>query len=194
MFARTNSAVILADERYEIKFVSSSFAADSELRRLVCEGALLTTSLRERLRGLNIQRLDPGSPHVIPLDERRVVHCSRLIGSEGDLYMLVVEAKQNIDALALASARFSLTRRETAVLELVLEGANARAIAETLEISEHTVHAYVKRLVAKTDARNRSSMIAAILDWDGSAAPRRHSGKEQRANRPPSTDSLPGAS
>lgn len=167
MFAITSSAVILADEQYEVKYVSSSLAADSELRRLVCEGPRLSASLREHLRGLSIHRLDPET-HFVPLDEQRVVHCSRLIGSGGDLYMLVVDAKRNIDALTLASAKFSLTRRETAVLELVLEGANARAIAEALQISEHTVHAYMKRLVAKTGARNRASMLAAILNWDRS--------------------------
>ena len=131
---------------------------------------------------------------MIPLDEQRVVHCSRLIGSNSDLYMLVVERKRSINALALASARFSLTRRETAVLELVLEGANARAIAATLEISEHTVHAYMKRLIVKTEARNRASMVAAILDWSRSGAPHRPAVKEEASDRRPSADSLPGAS
>ncbi len=179
MLARAHSAIILTDEQYEVKFVSRSCASDTVLRSLVCEGALLSTTLQERLRGLNLQRLDPGNPHVVPLDDRRIIHCSSLIGSGSDLFMLVVEAKRNIDALTLASAKFSLTRRETAVLELVLEGANARAIAEALEISEHTVHAYMKRLVAKTDTRNRASMVAAALNWDRSHRPHRRAAEEK---------------
>lgn len=166
-----SAAVIITDDRYAVKFLSQRLAADDSLRRLLCEGEQLASGLRELLTRLGIVARNLSGSRAVPLDEQRIIHCSRLLGPAGDLIMLTVETDRNLDALNRAAVRFSLTRRETAVLALVLEGAKARQIAEALIISEHTVHGYMKRLIAKTNARNRAAMVALVLDWDRSHQP-----------------------
>jgi DNA-binding CsgD family transcriptional regulator len=51
---------------------------------------------------------------------------------------------------------------------LILEGASATETAETLKIAETTVQGYYKRLLSKTNSRNRPAMVANVLDWRGS--------------------------
>ena len=81
------------------------------------------------------------------------------------MFVLTVEEDANRKSLSRAVRRYQLTRRETAVLTLILDGLNASEIGGSLTISENTVQGYFKRLLAKTGSRNRVSMVAKILDW-----------------------------
>jgi DNA-binding NarL/FixJ family response regulator len=61
---------------------------------------------------------------------------------------------------ATVAGRWGLTPRQTAVLELVAQGASNRAVAEQLGCSEKTVELHVSALLAKTGCASRSQLIA----------------------------------
>ena len=61
------------------------------------------------------------------------------------------------------------TRRERAVLELLLQGATNRTIASQLVISEGTVKKHVSNICGKLNAKNRSQAIAIIFSWQDEA-------------------------
>jgi DNA-binding NarL/FixJ family response regulator len=67
--------------------------------------------------------------------------------------------------LKSAQRRFRLTSREVEVLELILRGYDAKAIASVLYIAETTVREHFKHLSSKIKAKNRAEMVARALDW-----------------------------
>lgn len=97
----------------------------------------------------------------------------RVIALDGDTqsYMAVmIEQIRHRDSLSQAAKGYSLSPRETEVLSLILEGASAPEIASMLCLAESTVQSYFKHLLSKTNSRNRPSMVAKVLGWDGLSA------------------------
>jgi DNA-binding CsgD family transcriptional regulator len=86
--------------------------------------------------------------------------------AKADLFALVLEPFRNRDSVRVAARRYSLTKREHEILTLILEGAIAQEIAAALHISENTVQGYFKRLLKKTNSRNRAAMVANVLEWN----------------------------
>ena len=109
---------------------------------------------------------DRCSSLLVRVGEDAMVRLWPLVSAEKQLVALVIEGDRSGDRINDAVARFGLTRRQTDVLKLTLEGANAGQIARMLNISEYTAQGYVKALLAKTGCRNRASMVAEVLDWD----------------------------
>jgi len=89
-----------------------------------------------------------------------------LARGDSRFFVLTIESLRNHDELSDAVRRFSLTRREGEVLLLIMQGLNAAEIADALYLAEGTVQSYYKRLLKKTNARNRVAMVAAVLGWD----------------------------
>jgi len=79
-----------------------------------------------------------------------------------------VEHFRGGDSLSRATRKYQLTPREIEVLAMILEGASAAETANALKIAETTVQGYYKRLLSKTQSRNRPAMVANVLDWGGS--------------------------
>ncbi|GIU25359.1 response regulator transcription factor [Shewanella sp. MBTL60-007] len=52
-----------------------------------------------------------------------------------------------------------LTKREKTIIQLVSSGARNKEIANTLNISEHTVKAHISSIFRKTQARNRVELL-----------------------------------
>lgn len=75
-------------------------------------------------------------------------------------HMVAAEAAQSI-ANHLGSE--SLTLRELSVLRLVAEGKSNRDIAQALNISEDTVKARMKSLMAKLDAEDRTHAVTIAI-------------------------------
>ena len=57
----------------------------------------------------------------------------------------------------------ALTRRETEVLALVVDGLTNKEIAVRLGVSEETVKVHIRHLLAKLDARSRTHAVALAL-------------------------------
>ena len=55
-----------------------------------------------------------------------------------------------------------LTPRETELLDLLADGADTRAVAAAMFLSEHTVQDHLKSIFAKTGARNRRTLLARV--------------------------------
>lgn len=94
-------------------------------------------------------------------------------GATGKMYALLIEHDRNAECIASAVRRYHLTNRQTEVLLLAIEGANASEIAQALNISEFTAQGYIKALLVKTDSRNRTAMVAKILEWPTSHSKQR---------------------
>ncbi len=156
---------VVTDPHGRVRYASADPSGESDLARIMANSDTLQPEVETFLRGI------AGSNALPPLrttflDEEHVLRAARLVGSGGTMFVLTVELDRNRESLSRAARRHLLTRRETSVLKLILDGLSTGEIAETLGISEHTVQGYFKRLLSKTGARNRVSMVARILDWE----------------------------
>ncbi|MGZ6246255.1 MAG: helix-turn-helix transcriptional regulator [Vulcanimicrobiaceae bacterium] len=102
---------------------------------------------------------------VVASVHKLIVRVGSLDGPSGSMIAVFLEEHARREDLATVARRYSLTRRETQVLTLLLDGLNAREIAERLCIAEVTVSDYFKSLLRKTQAKNRSDMLARVLGW-----------------------------
>jgi DNA-binding CsgD family transcriptional regulator len=152
-------------------FFDSIDSHEHDLRMLLSDDrSKLRSNVADVTRSLIDHCLHSGERHsrIAFLDAQRSVRVTRLNGT-GDcpLFALQLEFFRGGDSLSRAARKFMLTRREIDVLAMVLEGANATEIAQALKIAETTVQGYYKRLLSKTQSRNRPAMVANVLGWDG---------------------------
>jgi DNA-binding CsgD family transcriptional regulator len=84
-------------------------------------------------------------------------------GSAGPHICVFAEPFQSRDALREASRRYQITRRETEVLTLLVQGSATTEIAAALSIQESTVQDHIKNIAAKTNSRNRTEIVAKVL-------------------------------
>jgi len=59
----------------------------------------------------------------------------------------------------------AITARESDVVRLVMTGRSVKEIASALSVAECTIQDHIKNVLAKTNARNRSQMIATLLGF-----------------------------
>jgi DNA-binding CsgD family transcriptional regulator len=161
-------SVVVVDSRCRIRYASEGGQGDTDLERIIINRVRLQPDVEAYVRGLAAaDRVAPTSPvRFSLLDDFRILRAVRVIGDGSTMFILSIEEDRNRSSLLRAARRHELTRRETEVLGLILDGSSASEIADALAISEHTVHGYYKRLLYKTGARNRVSMVAGILDWN----------------------------
>jgi len=168
-FVEMNSAVTspsfaVVDAACRIKYISGGNGASGDLERIVVNSTELQPEVEAFLR--EYESSDAAAPvRTAYLADERLLRVARLVGEGGTMFVLSVEEDPNRKNLSRAVRRHQLTRRETAVLTLILDGLQSSEIAQALTISENTVQGYFKRLLAKTGSRNRVSMIAKVLDW-----------------------------
>jgi DNA-binding CsgD family transcriptional regulator len=89
---------------------------------------------------------------ILPLD-----------GSTTAAYAVLVERFKMRGNLRAVAARYALSKREHEALALVVKGARNSEIASRLQISHSTAIFHVKRLMAKTGARNRAELVAKVV-------------------------------
>ena len=168
MISNAAPSFVVVDARCRIRYASEGGKGDTDLERIIVNRAKLQPDVEGFVRGLTAADGDePASPVRFGfLDDFRILRVARVIGYEGTMFILSIEEDRNRNGLMRAARRHELTRRETEVLGLILDGSSAGEIAKALAISEHTVQGYFKRLLYKTGARNRVSMVAGILDWN----------------------------
>jgi DNA-binding CsgD family transcriptional regulator len=78
----------------------------------------------------------------------------------GDDIAVSIERASPTERLDLFRRAAGLTARETELLELVATGADTRAIAEQMFLSEHTVQDHLKAIFAKTATTSRRDLLA----------------------------------
>ena len=160
-------AFVVVDARCRIRYVSSEGASrEEDLKWILASRHKLQADVESFVRCIAEEAGSGSSVRVGVMRENRLLRAARVVGGDGAMFILSVEDDRNSNSLLRAARRHQLTRRETEVLSLILDGASAGEIAEMLALSEHTVQGYFKRLLFKTGARNRVSMVASIFDWD----------------------------
>jgi DNA-binding CsgD family transcriptional regulator len=91
------------------------------------------------------------------------VHASRLDGTDGGRFAVVVEHCAPRATVPIRLAAYGLSRREAEVARLVLRGASTRAIAAGLHISPHTVQDHLKNVFDKLGVRSRRDLVGLML-------------------------------
>ncbi len=86
-----------------------------------------------------------------------------LTGSNDQRYVVLVERFKMRASLRAVAARYALSNREHEALALLVRGARNSEIASRLQISPSTAIFHVKRLMAKTGARNRTELVAKVV-------------------------------
>jgi DNA-binding CsgD family transcriptional regulator len=77
---------------------------------------------------------------------------------------LALQTDSPVKRLAYIAA-FSLTKRESDVLDGLLRGVKSASLAEELQISGLTVKFHLKNILQKTGAENRRKLLAAYAAW-----------------------------
>ena len=104
-------------------------------------------------------------------EPRRAVELARAAAAEArrlDMPGLLRSADAFLaDAIARAHAEDPLSQREREVAELVAQALSNREVARRLVLSERTVEAHVRRILAKTGHTSRAELIRWILTRQG---------------------------
>lgn len=171
---RTDPPLIVIDKHCNVLFYSELSEVDAsgepfcEDGRLAPKLATIAAHLLRRLDGgsksSSVSFATPAAPWFVRL--RSLVVTRALYETSGDCFAITIETLRNRNQLSEARRRFSLTRRESEVLFEILRGASPAEIATHLNLAEGTVQGYCKRLLQRTNARNRAAMIALVLGWE----------------------------
>jgi len=72
--------------------------------------------------------------------------------------------RYTISRSKINTTRLHLSPREQEIVRLIAQGLPNKTIAAVLDISQHTVATYIKRLFSKLDVCSRAQMIARVMD------------------------------
>lgn len=151
---RGRPRIVILDERFDVAMADAHAGHSIEVFRAVAR--------RIVERGADAEEIEVSG-------ERYVVHVTRLTGSEGHRYAMLIERRGTRRPLMDAYDRFGLSGREAEVLALIIDGAANREIAETLCITESTVQDHVRSVCAKAGVRGRGALLARVFDVRGEA-------------------------
>ncbi len=134
--------------------------------------ALLEDTVRELTQAWSSDpsQQQAGVAHPVPF---LVVRTQPMSGPTGLFVGVHVDRFRPTNSLTGAAARYHISPREVQVLALLLDGSHLDRIAEQLHITSSTVQDHIKRMLDKTESRNRSELIARVLGWESTpSAPR----------------------
>ncbi len=122
-----------------------------------------------RLR--NLEQLDRPLADLMPRVRVRLgsgqwlsVQASRLHGEVGERIAVILEPASQREIAPLIVSAYGLTRRESEVAGLILQGLSTKEIAASLVISPGTVNEHVKAIFAKTGVHSRRELVGRVYD------------------------------
>lgn len=92
-----------------------------------------------------------------------VVHGAALHGGAAGQRVVVIDNVAPPELAAVIVRAYGFSRRERQVAELVLHGLPTKQVAQTLELSPHTVTDYLRSLFDKVGVRSRRELAARLL-------------------------------
>jgi DNA-binding CsgD family transcriptional regulator len=138
-----------------------------ELGSMRSSEPLLTGKIRANLMS---RQLSGESPFVTEFRSgRRHYFCRTfLVGSHAkdplpSIAVLLERGPSGLVSLSKVSQQFNLTQREREVMEYLLQGLNSNAIANRMNISPHTVKAFLRLIMIKTGVSSRSAVMGKII-------------------------------
>jgi DNA-binding CsgD family transcriptional regulator len=84
-------------------------------------------------------------------------------GQVGGSIVVTIEESSAAERLDVFSRAFGLTAREHELLALLATGSDTRGLARQMSLSEHTVQDHLKSIFAKTNARDRVTVLSRAL-------------------------------
>jgi DNA-binding CsgD family transcriptional regulator len=75
---------------------------------------------------------------------------------------VTIELTSPAERRSLYARAHGLTQRECELVDLLVDGADTRAIADAMAVSEYTVQDHLKAIFAKTGARNRRTLVSRV--------------------------------
>ncbi|HEY8313454.1 MAG TPA: LuxR C-terminal-related transcriptional regulator [Candidatus Baltobacteraceae bacterium] len=124
--------------------------------------AFIEQTVRELIQRKIEDRVDGSVMSVAP-NGSIVVRAIWLCGPSASSIAVLVERLQTRDHINSLAKFYSLSGREREVLALVVRGARNNEIAEKLFIAHSTAIFHVKRLLEKTNSRNRTELVAKVI-------------------------------
>jgi DNA-binding CsgD family transcriptional regulator len=163
---RAAPAVFVVDQRLRVRH----FREDPTERRKDCTfqpksrrlPELVERTVRELLGRARTGKSNAGVLTAVP-NGSVLVRVVPLDGGASPLYAVLVERFRIRASLRAVAARYALSKREHEALALVVKGAKNVEIASRLQIAPSTAIFHVKRLMAKTGARNRAELVAKVV-------------------------------
>ena len=125
---------------------------------------LIKDAVRELTLGWTSDPRTQKSGLAMPLSHL-VVRAVPLRGPAGFRIGVFVQHYRGRNTLEWAQRYFALSKREIEILTLILSGRDGKRIAKALNIAESTVDDHIKRMLLKTEARNRTEMVSRVLGW-----------------------------
>jgi DNA-binding CsgD family transcriptional regulator len=110
--------------------------------------------------------LKTGVAHPVPF---LVVRTQPMSGPAGLFIGVRIDRFKPPRSLRGPAARFHISPRELEVLAMLLDGEKLEEISRKLHIAPSTVQHHVSSMVAKTESRNRTELIARVLGWENTA-------------------------
>lgn len=163
---RSAPAVFVVDEFLNVLY----FREDPNERRTDCrlpkDAASLPPLVERTVVALLRRTLGDGSVAGVlsaAPNASIVVRVVPLGGRQGAAYAIIVERFRLRRQLHILAQRFGLSVRERQVLDLLAKGAKNAEIARTLNIAESTAIFHVKRLLTKTNSRNRTELVSKVV-------------------------------
>jgi DNA-binding CsgD family transcriptional regulator len=83
--------------------------------------------------------------------------------SQAAVAVLLERGFRGVDSLIDASEQFRLTAREQEVVHYLFEGLTTKEIALRLQISPHTVKAFIRLIMVKMEVSTRSGIVGKAL-------------------------------
>ncbi len=96
---------------------------------------------------------------------------SHMANGAGPSLAILLERNQRMSPhLRLVARKFRLTQRETETLKLLMQGHATKQIASRMDISPNTAKSFLRSIMFKTGACDRSGILAKILEISESTA------------------------
>jgi DNA-binding CsgD family transcriptional regulator len=127
----------------------------------------LPTVIEDAVRDLiadwtsDIAEQTPGVAQPVPF---LTVRAQRLAGPMGTFVGVLLQRPEGAQVFGRAARAFALSPREVETLSLLLPGATLGEVAKAMHITPSTVQDHIKSMLHKTGSRNRSELIAKLLN------------------------------
>lgn len=112
---------------------------------------------------LTLPRRSPGDPFLVEVAPIRGRGVELDRGFSGAMMYVIDPMRVDVVSTEGMQALFNLTRTESEICRLIIEGLGTSEVAEARNVGQETVRTHVKRLLEKTRTKNRAQLVRLAL-------------------------------